>query len=208
MEEKFYFSKIINDYEIGRQKYPKEILEEIINYSQIGKDSLLLEVGAGPGTATDGFLDYKIDVLEISDIQVDFLKRKYTDYENIIIKKSLFEKFNAEFSYDLLYSGTAFHWINPETAYTKAADCLKVGGTIAVFWNVTFGPKIEGTYFGELQYIVRKYCSGIFGEKEENYADCQKLRWMQEIYKTGEFTQLICKDVKWYEKYNAEQFVT
>lgn len=207
MDEKLYFSTIIDDYDKGRPKYPKEIFSLILNYAGIKKESRLLEVGAGPGTATDEFLDYKLDVLEISDEQINFLKRKYSEYTNISVKKSLFEDFNTEHPYDLLYSATAFHWIKPEIAYTKAVDCLKKGGTLALFWNMTFGSKRDLTDFGELQCIVRKYCPGVLGGKEDNYADSQKLRWLQQIYKTGCFSTPICKDVRWKEKYDAEQFV-
>jgi hypothetical protein len=32
-------------------------------------------------------------------------------------------------------SGTAFHWLTPKTAYAKAADALRQGGWIPLFWN-------------------------------------------------------------------------
>lgn len=207
MEEKLFFSTIIDDYEKGRSKYPKEIFSWIKTYADIKKESKLLEVGAGPGTATDQFIDYKVDILEISDEQVGFLKKRYADHANISVKKSLFEDFNADHPYDLLYSATAFHWIKPEIAYMKANNCLKKGGTLALFWNMTFASKSDSINFSEAQRIVRKYCSGVLGEKEDNYTNCQKLRWLQQIYKTGCFSIPTCKDITWIEKYDARQFI-
>lgn len=208
MEEKLYFSQVIDDYNVGRAKYPKEIFSTIVDFSGIKKDSRLLEIGAGPGTATDAFLDYSLELLEISDEQVRFLKEKYKDYSNISVKNETFEDFISDISYDLLYSATAFHWIDPDIAYPKAARCLKKGGTLAVFWNVSFGPKAESADFNTLQQIVRKYCPGMLGEKEEDYARSQELRWMQYIYKTGCFTNPVCKEVRWIEKYNVERFIS
>ncbi len=208
MEEKYFFSTVIDDYIVGRASYPDELFSAIRDFSGIENHSRLLEVGAGPGTATDAFVDYNLDLLEISEEQVQFLKNKYKNYNNICVKKGLFEDYKPEFPYDLLYSATAFHWIDPEISYSKAAKCLKKGGTLAVFWNMTFDPKANLSEFGVLQQIVRKYCPGFFGDKEENYADSQKLRWMQYIYKTGCFSNPICKDVRWTEKYDADRFIS
>ena len=48
-----------------------------------------------------------------------------------------FEDFPAQdASYDLVYSGTAFHWISPDVAYKKTAQLLRAGGALALFWNL------------------------------------------------------------------------
>ena len=88
MEEKYFFSTVIDDYIVGRTRYPDELFSAIRDFSGIENNSRLLEVGAGPGTATDAFVDYNLDLLEISDEQVQFLKNKYKNYNNICVKKN------------------------------------------------------------------------------------------------------------------------
>ncbi|MDE6281006.1 MAG: hypothetical protein K2M15_04325, partial [Oscillospiraceae bacterium] len=47
------FSKVINDYEYARPKYPQELYERILSFSGINNTCNILEVGAGTGQATD-----------------------------------------------------------------------------------------------------------------------------------------------------------
>src|SRR6266704_964028 len=37
----------------------------------------------------------------------------------------------------LLYSAQAWHWVQPEVRYQKAAEVLAPGGTLALFWHRT-----------------------------------------------------------------------
>jgi SAM-dependent methyltransferase len=39
--------------------------------------------------------------------------------------------------FDLLTSGQAWHWVNPEAGAAKAAEVLRSGGRFAAFWNET-----------------------------------------------------------------------
>lgn len=73
--DKEFFANVIEEYAEGRPKYTDELISYIKSYSGIDNDSRLLDVGAGPGTAADFFKDYNLDLLEISDVQTDYLKK-------------------------------------------------------------------------------------------------------------------------------------
>jgi hypothetical protein len=47
-------------------------------------------------------------------------------------------------SYDLFLSAQAFHWIEPQYGVTRAAELLRVGGTIALVWTLD---RSQGTAF-------------------------------------------------------------
>ena len=157
--KKNLFQTVISDYEFGRPKYPEELYEKIQHFSGISPTSEILEVGAGTGQATDLFLSHghKLDMLEVSDEQVDYLRRKYKDHPNGTIFKNYFEDYVADKEYDLIYSATAFHWIKCEDGYPKAWKMLRMGGTMAVFWNVFFDMYHTGGIFDELNEIKKAY---------------------------------------------------
>lgn len=157
--KKNLFKNVISDYEFGRPKYPEELYEEIRRFSGIGPTSEILEVGAGTGQATDLFASHghKVDLLEISDEQVAYLKEKYKNCPNIAIYKDYFEEFTTKKEYDLIYSATAFHWIKCENGYPKAWRMLRTGGTMAVFWNIFLDMDHSGGVFDELKALKKNY---------------------------------------------------
>lgn len=75
------FSKVITDYDLARPTYPEAVYQQIIQFSEIGENANILEVGAGTGKATDLFVNsnlysqsnkrinhFYLDLLEVSDV--------------------------------------------------------------------------------------------------------------------------------------------
>ncbi|MDP4170486.1 MAG: rRNA adenine N-6-methyltransferase family protein [Bacillota bacterium] len=75
MGNKNVFNDIISDYEIGRPGYISELFRDIVDYSMIKNDEKILEIGSGPGQATEFFVKnrYSITGLELGEKQVDYL---------------------------------------------------------------------------------------------------------------------------------------
>ena len=206
MDEKKYYANVIEDYEMGRAKYPKEVFKAIIDYSGLKKGELCLEVGAGPGTATDGFADYELELLEISDEQVDFLKEKYRNNDNVRVYKKEFENYHSSTKYNLIYSATAFHWIDPMVSYDKAADLLSEDGTLAVFWNMPARDS-KDEFVIRLKRVLRKYAQGSFSINYDRFVDSQELKWMQYIIRSERYSFPECRRIRWSVDYNAEMFL-
>ncbi|WP_455716277.1 class I SAM-dependent methyltransferase [Anaerosporobacter sp.] len=99
-----------------------DLFYEICKFTNLNEGQNILEVGAGTGQATDLFVSksYNLDLLEVSKNQVDFLKNKYRTNKNIAVTESYFEEYKTDKEYDLIYSATAFHWVNSEIGYPKA----------------------------------------------------------------------------------------
>ncbi len=206
MDEKKYYANVIEEYEKGRSKYPKEVFDAIIDYSGLKKGELCLEVGAGPGTATDGFIDQELDLLEISDEQVDYLKEKYSNNDNVRVYKSEFEKYHSSTNYNLIYSATAFHWIDPMMSYDKAADLLMENGTLAVFWNLPARDS-KDEFVIRIKRVLRKYAQGSFSVNYDRFVDSQELKWMQYIIRSERYSFPECRRIRWNVEYNAETFL-
>jgi len=130
------FDDVAELYDASRRGYPEEIVEFMVTTAGLEAGSAVLEVGCGTGQLTeqlarDGFTGTAIDIgpsmvtaarrrLERSASAVDFDVVSFEDLEA------------AEDSFDLVVSATAFHWVDPEIKFHKAARLLRPGGWLAL----------------------------------------------------------------------------
>ena len=173
------FSNVIKDYDYARPNHPQEIYNEILEFSKLKQRDDILEVGAGTGQATDLFLreNFNMDLLEVSEDQVKFLKKKYTEKRNIEVFQEYFEDFKPTKEYKVIFSATAFHWIDENIGYPKAWNMLKDGGTMVVFWQMYSVTLVNDDIHKGLYGIKRKYMPNEFlGYDEEGIARIKENR--------------------------------
>jgi len=200
------YAELIHDYDYARPGYKKEIRDQICQFANLNKGAQVLEVGAGTGQATDLFVDsYNLDLLEVSDVQVNYLKEKYVG-RNVSVHKEYFEDYETEKKYDLIYSATAFHWVNPNVGYVKTRNMLKDGGTLALFWHMAPHIRRSGRIFEGIYDIKRKYLNGQgLGWEEQEYLDREKNYYSKFIQNAG-YLEPQCFVYKWKEEYFADRF--
>lgn len=204
------FKDVIADYEIARPGYPEELFNDIVHFSKLKSNANILEIGSGPGQATDYFVknNYSITGLEIEEKQVQYLLKKYSKHNNFNSICSSFEDFECKNeTFDLIFSATAFHWIKPEVGYPKAYNLLKEGGTIAVFWHMASVVEPKTEMLVEIQNIYRKIAPEFddylsLDEAEELH----NLRF-KEIQTNNLFDKPISKIYRWDDEYTTERYL-
>ncbi len=204
------FSKVIKDYDRARPGYPRELYDKVISFSGIGRDAEVLEVGTGTGQATDLFLqgDFLLDLLEVSEEQVEFLNQKYGDNPKVTVKKDYFEQYETEKTYDLIYSATAFHWVDSWVGYPKAWEMLKPGGTLAVFWHMSSVTYYEGGIFDGLNTLKKKYLpEESLGFDTEGIQKVKERRITQ-MQSGGYFGVPEIYEYRFLDTYDADRYVT
>lgn len=204
------FKDIILDYEIGRPGYPIELFNDIVNFSGLKNDARVLEIGSGPGQATDYFVKnlYSITGIEIEEKQVQYLLEKYSEYKNFNSICSSFEEYDGvKEDYDLIFSATAFHWIKPEIGYPKAYNLLKKGGVIAVFWHLSsvVEPKTEMQI--EIRNIYRKAAPEFDDFLTLEEAEDLHNRRFLEIQTNNLFGMPVSKIYRWDDEYTTERYL-
>ena len=125
-------------YDRVRPRYVPELFAALLEYAKIAPGARALEIGCGTGQATRPFLEAGVivEALEPGVKAVSFTENNLKHFKNLRVINEKFEDLSrpAEY-YDLIYSATAFHWIDPKIALPKAFELLKRGGTLALFWN-------------------------------------------------------------------------
>ena len=132
-----HFDEIVETYDKVRWNYPGELYEDIFSYCGAGKKAL--EIGAGTGLATVPFLnaDYEITAVELGENMSKLLANKFGCYKNFTVINAAFEDaiLDGDGSYDLIYSASAFHWVDSKIGCPKVFRLLKSGGVFALFRN-------------------------------------------------------------------------
>lgn len=204
------FKDVISDYEIARPGYPVELFTDIVNFSILTNDAKILEIGSGPGQATDYFVKnrYSITGLEIEKKQVQYLLGKYSKHRNFNSICSSFEEYDGlEESYDLIISATAFHWIKPEVGYPKAYNLLKKNGVMVVFWHMSSIIEPQTEMLNEIRNICRNIAPEFDDYLSLEEAEDLHNRRISEIQTNNLFNKPVSMVYRWDDEYTTERYL-
>ncbi|GII94068.1 methyltransferase type 11 [Sinosporangium siamense] len=120
-------------YDRSRPRYPDAMVRAVAEAP--GLD--VLDVGVGTGIAARQFRAAGCRVLGVDvDARMADLARR----GGIEVEVAAFETWDpAGRTFDTVVSAQTWHWIDPVAGAAKAAEVLRPGGRLAVFWN-TFRP--------------------------------------------------------------------
>lgn len=128
------FDSVAQLYEASRLGYPSDIVEVAVTTAAVGAGSAVLEVGCGTGQLTDSLARYglRLTAIDIGPSMINAARRRLGG-PALSFQVSSFEDFAAaDASFDLIISGTAFHWVDPEVRFRKPARLLRPGGWLAL----------------------------------------------------------------------------
>jgi ubiquinone/menaquinone biosynthesis C-methylase UbiE len=128
------FDGIAPGYQRSRPGYPPHVADFIAATSGLGPGAAVLEVGCGTGQLTErlAYSSFRLTAIDVGPSMVAAARRRLAD-AGVSFKVTSFEDLKApDASFDLVISGTAFHWIDPGVAFTKPARLLRPGGWLAL----------------------------------------------------------------------------
>jgi SAM-dependent methyltransferase len=122
-------------YDRARPRYPDAMVAAVVAASP-GPD--VVDVGIGTGIVARQFQAAGCRVL---GVEVDERMADWTRQRGIDVEVSRFEAWDAAGrTFDAVVSGQSWHWVDPVAGAVKAADVLRPGGRLALFWNVHHPP--------------------------------------------------------------------
>jgi SAM-dependent methyltransferase len=196
------FGAAAAQYDRVRPSYPPALVDTLL---ADGARSVL-DVGCGTGIAA-GLLAAR--GCEVLGVEVDARMAELARGKGLEVEVARFEDWDPRGRrFDLVTSAQAWHWIDPRAGAARAAEALRVGGRIGVFWNFGNPPpdvrELLSPVYARLAPGVESY-SVLFGNRDarvrdtlEGIADCgaygpaQTMRfpWSQRYDTAGWLEQL------------------
>jgi len=133
------YNRSADAYRAVRPAYPSAVFDRIAGYaSTMPAVPSVLEIGAGSGQATRQMLSrgWKVVALEPGADLAHAARTDLDEFDHVEIRTSRFEDADLpDGSFDLVTAATAWHWVDPSIGIPKAAQLLRPGGTVALWWN-------------------------------------------------------------------------
>src|SRR5258705_2206243 len=127
-EQRLVFGEVAAVYQRARPTYPAGLYDAITELSGATAGDRILEIGAGTGKATEGFVARGFDVtaIEPSPGMAAVLRSRFAD---MAIHECGFEDWPLEpNAFAVVVAGQSWHWVDVEIGAPKAADALRSGG--------------------------------------------------------------------------------
>ncbi len=132
------FDRIAGLYDQARPGYPPEAVTDLVRICGVGSSSRVLEIGCGTGQLTRDLAPNgaRIVCVEVGSSLADAARANLGRWPNVEVVTTRFEDLDVPTSsFDLVVSATAFHWVDPEVSYAKAAALLDEQGKLALLTN-------------------------------------------------------------------------
>jgi SAM-dependent methyltransferase len=145
-QRRTWYSDAASAYIQARPRYPQQIIDGVVQLTQLAEDSLVLELGSGPGIATVALakLGLSMVCLEPSLAACEIAQQNCLEYPKVEVVNTTFEEWELEAGkFDAVVAATSFHWISPEVRHSKTAMALKDQGYLILLWNTPPQPSYE-----------------------------------------------------------------
>ena len=117
-------------YDRARPRYPAALIERIV---AAAPGRLVLDVGVGTGIVARQFRAAGCQVLGVDP---DPRLAEFARHSGVEVDVSTFESWDgAGRKFDAVISAESWHWVDPVAGAVKAAEVLRPGGRLVVFWN-------------------------------------------------------------------------
>jgi ubiquinone/menaquinone biosynthesis C-methylase UbiE len=137
-ERGLLFDEIPEEYDRVRPSYPDELVDRACSIAGLSAGSQVVEVGCGTGKLTVALAarGLHVDAVDPGRNLVEVARRRVASspvrfhvgrFEDVELPAGAFEA---------VFSATAFHWVDPDVSWTKAARLLRPGGVIALLTHV------------------------------------------------------------------------
>ena len=146
-------------YDRARPSYPPALIDDLV----ADHPRIALDVGCGTGKAARLLAERGVQVI---GVEVDERMAEVARSHGIEVETGGFETWDARGRrFDLIVSGQAWHWIDPEIGAAMAASLLRQGGLLATFWN-----------FSELDPDVSRRVDAAYERVETRFGDRSPIR--------------------------------
>jgi SAM-dependent methyltransferase len=185
------FSNRVANYVKYRPDYPREVVEHLAANCGLTRDSIVADVGCGPGQSSRMFLENgnRVIGVEPNEAMRDAAKEILGEFENFTVVDGTSENTTLpDESVDFIVAAQAFHWFDAEKTRREFKRILKDGGYVVLIWNER---QLDTTPFLiEYEQLLLRYATDYSKVRHENIDNLKLRDFFQKEYGAATFANV------------------
>lgn len=207
MKPNQYFDTVAQLYESARPGYPSLLVDDLLILSGVPPGGCILDVGCGTGKSTEPFVKkgFSVCALDPGANLLALCAKKLQGFPNVTFENTTFEAWSASGRvFDLVISGTAFHWVSDE-GHEQILRVLKPRGGVGIFWHTYLNGR--GTFYEQLNKVYKDHAPELYAEDLEATQELADRRQEERIMSWTEFTDW--RAIRYYDTvcYSSARYV-
>jgi len=129
------FEDVPELYDRARPTYPAAVFDGLEELAKLAPGARVLEIGCGTGQASAELASrgFRLLCVELGPSLARLARANLSAFRDVEVVNAAFETWDAEGRrFDAVVAFSAFHWLDPEAAYAKAATVLDPGAALAI----------------------------------------------------------------------------
>jgi SAM-dependent methyltransferase len=203
------FEQVPELYERARPTYPEELFDDLAELTGLGEDARVLEIGCGTGQATLPLArrGYSVLCVELGAALATAARRNLAPFPNVEVVHANFESWEPDRAeFDSIVAFTAFHWVDPELRYEKAARLLRKDGSLAVAGSLHVRRREGDTFWTDVQEDYDAVVPSPDNRPPPFPDEIDDLR--AEIEGSGRFEYVDNRRYVWDQEYTADEYIS
>lgn len=203
-EQRFVFDEVAELYARVRPAYPIDLIEDLIRAADLKPGARVLELGAGPGTASVLFAGrgYDLLCLEPGVELAELARQRLASDPTAHVDVTTFEDWPVQGArFELVFAAQSFHWIDPAVRFSKTAQALRPGGVLAIFANRPLRGATSTDF--QIQEAYAKHAPELASRGVDTNT-CENFQGM--FAAAAEYGEATCREYRWQEAYDAARY--
>jgi SAM-dependent methyltransferase len=191
------FGGVADEYDRFRPSYPAALVDDLVALNP----AAVLDVGCGTGKAARLLVERGVSVL---GIEVDAKMAAVARRHGIDVEVASFETWDPSGrQFDLITCAQAWHWVDPQLGTPKAADLLRPGGTLALFWNYD---DLDASMQRALDAVYREYAPELLRSLVMGRWRSER-PYVGELQASGRFASVDVRRYRWERTFTRAEWV-